>query len=192
MLRYRNLPPHRVRFSAAGLEIAVTGSAMPLIYPLPRKLQVAGIRVQGRVEGTLRLPAERQGEKRFDDYALRIGLVEPGTRTLGFVERQTAPRWVRKLYELAPPGSGISRIHFFNVGATAAQIGRARQHPQSDLMLEKVVASPRADGRFDFAYPLERPLDTVAIWLSADGDDTGSTFTVFVERIELALAKRPR
>lgn len=185
VLQYSRLPPHRIRFTRAGLEIAVDGSAMPLIYPLPGRLRVSGIRVKGRFEGALRLPAERQGEESFDDYVFRIGLVAPGKRTLNFVQRQLAAGWVRKLFELAPEGSGISGIRFFNVGADAARIGRQRRHPLSDLITETVVTVPRADGRFDFVHPLEPPLDTLAVWLSSDGDDTGSKFTVLVERIEL-------
>lgn len=185
VLQYRNLPPHRIRFSAAGLEIAVDASAMPLIYPMRERLRLRSIRVAGRLEGTLRVPPERQGEKSFDDYAFRVGLVEPGERTLNFVQRQVAPAWVRKLFELAPKGSGISRIHFFNLGTERSQIGRQRQHPLSDLIFERVVAVPRPDGRFDFEHALERPLETIAVWLSSDGDDTGSRYTIVVERIEL-------
>jgi hypothetical protein len=44
---------------------------------------------------------------------------------------------------------------------------------------------PRADGRFDFEHALDRPLETLAIWLSSDGDDTGSKFTVLIEHIEV-------
>lgn len=185
ILQYSKLPPHRIRFSKDGLEMAVDGSAMPVIYPLPGPVRVKGIRVKGRIEGTLRVSAERQGEEKFDDYAFRVGLVEPGERTLNFVQRQLAARWVRKLFELAPKGSGISRIHFFNVGTDKTQIGRQRQHPISDLILEKVVAVPQPNGRFDFAHSLEPPLETIAVWLSSDGDDTGSKFTVLVEQIEL-------
>lgn len=75
VLQYRSLPPHRIRFSSAGLEMAVEGSAMPLIYPLPQRLRVSAIRVKGRVEGALRIPPARQGEEKFDDYVFRIGLV---------------------------------------------------------------------------------------------------------------------
>jgi hypothetical protein len=185
LLQYSQLPPHRVRFSPQGLEIAVDGSAMPVIYPLAKPVQVRSVRVSGRLEGALRLPPARQGEKNFDDYALRVGLVEPGERTLNFVQRQLAAPWVRKLFELAPKGSGISRIRFFNVGTAKEQIGRQRQHPLSDLIVEKVVAVPATDGRIEFLHPLEKPLDVIAVWLSSDGDDTGSRFTVLVEEIEL-------
>lgn len=187
VLQYRSLPPHRVRFSGAGLEMAVDGSAMPLIYPLAQRPKVSAVRVKGRVEGALRIPPERQGEEKFDDYVFRIGLVEPGERRLNFVQRQLAAAWVRKLFELAPAGTGISKIHFLNVGADPAHIGRRRQHPLSDLVVETVVAVPRPDGRLDFAYALERPLETIAVWLSSDGDDSGSKFTALVERIELQV-----
>jgi hypothetical protein len=188
VLQYSRLPPHRIRFSGAGLEMRVDGSAMPLIHPLPRPVRVRSFRVRGRIEGMLRVPAERQGEENFDDYAFRLGLVEPGERSLNFVQRQFAAAWVRKLFELAPKGGGISRIHFFNLGTHENQIGRQRQHPLSDLILEQVVAVPGPDGRFDLVHTLERPLETIAIWLSSDGDDTGSKFTVLVEEIELRSA----
>jgi hypothetical protein len=188
VLQYSRLPPHRIRFSGTGLEIRVDGSAMPLIHPLPRAVPVKSFRVKGRIEGTLRVPAERQGEENFDDYAFRLGLVEPGERSLNFLQRQFAAAWVRKLFELAPKGGGISRIHFFNVGTHENQIGRQRQHPLSDLILETVVAVPGPDGRFDLVHTLERPLETIALWLSSDGDDTGSKFTVLVEQIELRSA----
>mgnify|MGYP001172727006 CR=1 FL=1 len=185
VLQFRRLPPHHIRFSKTGLEMIVAASAMPVIYPLPSPMSVSTVRVRGRIEGTLRVPPERQGEAHFDDYAFRIGLVEAGTRTLGFVERPFAAAWVRKLFDLAPKGSGISHIHFFNLGTDRSQIGRGRQHPLSDLILEKVVAVPAPDGRFELVHTLDPPLQTLAVWLSSDGDDTGSKFTVLVEEIEL-------
>lgn len=52
-------------------------------------------------------------------------------------------------------------------------------------IVEKVVAVSGADGCFDFAYALEGPLEAIAVWLSSDGDDSGSKFTMAVEYIEL-------
>jgi len=183
VLQYSRIPPHKVQFTKAGLEMAVDRSAMPLVYPLPKPLAVKRIRVKGRVEGSLNIPAGRQGDEGYDDYVFRVGLVEPGNRTLGSIQRRLVADWVRKLYELAPPGSGISGIRFLNVGTD--QIGRSRQHPLSDLIREEVVAAPRPDGRFDFEHVLAQPLQTIAVWLSSDGDDTKSRFTVKVEAIEL-------
>lgn len=185
VLQYNKIPAHRVRFSEGGLEMAVDRSAMPLIYPLPKAYAAKKIRVRGRVEGKLAIPPGRQGEQGFDDYVFRVGLVEPGKRTLTGPQRWFAAPWVKKLFELAPEGSGISGIHFFNVAMDKSYLGKKRQHPLSDLIQEEVVAVQRTDGRFDFEHTLARPLQTIAIWLSSDGDDTGAKFTVHVERIEL-------
>jgi hypothetical protein len=162
---------------------------MPVIYPLRFPMAVGAVRVKGRIEGALRVPPERQGEAKFDDYSFRFGLVEAGERTLNIFERQLAAAWVKKLFELAPKGGGISHIHFFNLGTDRSQIGRERQHPLSDLILEKVVAVPGPDGRFELVHALDPPLQTIAVWLSSDGDDTGSKFTVLVEEIELRPAR---
>jgi hypothetical protein len=185
ILQFRGIPPHRVRFSKAGLEMIVKASAMPLIYPLPSPMAVSSVRVRGRIQGSLRVPPERQGDARYDDYAFRIGLVEPGERRLNVFEQPFAAPWVRKLFELAPKGGGIARIRFFNLGTDRSQVGRERAHPLSDLIVERVVAVPDADGRFELVHALKPPLRTIAIWLSSDGDDTGSRFTVLVEAIEL-------
>ena len=183
VLQYSRIPPHKVQFTKAGLEMHVERSAMPLVHPLDKPFATKRIRVKGRVEGTLKIPAGRQGEDGYDDYTFRVGLVEPGDRTLGSIQRRFVADWVRKLYELVPPGSGISGIRFFNVGID--QLGKSRQHPLSELIREEVVALPRPDGRFDFDHVLAQPVQTVAVWLSSDGDDTKSTYIVRVEAIEL-------
>jgi hypothetical protein len=105
------------------------------------------------------------------------------------LRRLFAPEWVRRLHALAAPNQGISIVRFFNVGTDADQIGRQRVHPLSDLLEEEVVTVPRADGTFAFDVPLNPPAEVVAVWLSSDGDDTGSAFTVLVERITLSSAE---
>jgi len=185
VLAYRGIPPHDVRFSASGLRIDVRKSAAPLIYPLGQPVAVTTVRARGRISGTLNVPPDRQGESGFDDYAFRLGLVEVGERRLGFMERRLAPAWVRKLFSLAPPGMGVSRIRFFNVGVEPGQIGRRREHPLSELILEQVVTVPDREGRFELFVRLESAIETAAIWISTDGDDTRSTYTVTIERIEL-------
>lgn len=187
-LRYRGLPAHELRFSPAGLEMRVAGSAMPVIHAFPKAVLAAQVRVKARIAGALAIPAGRQGEEKFDDYVLRVGLVEAGPRTLNFVQRQLAAPWVRTLFDLAPHGRGISRIHFLNVGSEASHVGRRRQHPLSELLHEEVVAALPADGRIELSHTLARPVETLAVWLSADGDDTGARYTVLIEEIELRLA----
>ena len=188
LLRYSNIPPHAVDFSPIGLRVQVDHSAAPLVYPLSVPTAVARLTVRGRVDGDLRVAPRRQGEEGFDDYVLRAGLVLTGSRRLGFFRRMFTPEWVKMLYAVAPPNQGISKVRFFNVGTDQDQIGQRRVHPLSDLFEEEVVAVPRADGTFELDVPLIPPVEAVAVWLSIDGDDTGSVFTVLVERVSLSTA----
>ena len=82
-------------------------------------------------------------------------------------------------------------MRFFNVGTDPGQIGQRRVHPLSDLLEEEVVAVPRADGTFELDVSLTPPVEALAVWLSSDGDDTASVFTVLVERITLSGTAAP-
>lgn len=185
VLEYRGIPAHNVRFSEAGLAIQVTRSAAPVIYRLPASMTVRSVEARGRIDGTLNVSASQQGQPGFDDFALRVGLVESGPRRPGFMQRRLAPEWMRTLFSLAPPGTGVSRVHFFNLAVGSAQVGNRRSHPSSDLLYERVIAVPQTDGRFDWRAELDAPTQVIAIWLASDGDDTQSTFVATIDRIEL-------
>ena len=189
MLSYRGIPPNAVTFGADGLTIGVDRSASPVIHPLATPTRVVGLRAHGRVTGRLESAPDRQGLTGHDDFALRIGLVEAGSRRPSFIQRRLAAPWIRQLFALAPPGAGIEQIRFFNLGVAASQIGWTRRHPLSDLLVEEVVAVPDAAGRFQMDLTLA-PIETVAVWLAADGDDTGSRFTVRLESLTLVSEAR--
>jgi hypothetical protein len=183
-LAYRGIEANRVSFDQDGLTIHLDRSAGPLVWPLPAPAPLERVTVRGHVEGQLRTTPERQGLAGADDFTLRVGLVEAGTRRPSFLERRLAPAWVRYLFSLAPENQGVGRIRFFNLGLSTSQVGWSRTHPLSDLLHETVVAAPEADGSFTV---VARSPDTpvLALWLSADGDDTGSRFTVRIDAIEL-------
>lgn len=185
MVAFRGLPAHEVRFGGDGLTVRVDRSASAIVYPLASVTPVHFLRASGRVRGTLDVSADRQGERGFDDYALRVGLVEAGGRPPGFFQRRFAPEWLRMLLDMAPRGIGIASVRFFNLGTAPAQIGQSRRHPLSDLLHERVVAAADADGRFEIDVRLEAPVETMAVWINVDGDDTGSRFTVTIEHLAL-------
>ena len=190
VLTYRKIPAHAVRFDAGGLRIDVDRSAAPIVYPLATARHVRGLRAHGRLEGQLRTTAAQQGQPGFDDYVLRVGLVEVGTRSLGWMERRMSPAWLRRLFDLAPPDLGIAGIRFFNVGLAPQQVGQSRQHPASDHIVERVVTVPDLQGRIVLSVDVDVPVHTAAVWISADGDDTASRFTLTLERLELLLVEQ--
>lgn len=185
-LEYSSIPANTVSFAAHEMQIAVNKSASPLIYALPKPLKVTGVRFHGFFDGLVQLTdSARQGEKKFDDYVLRIGLVVAGEKRLNALQKLFAPAWIKRVYENVPPSAGLDSIQFFNFTQNQAQLGQSRFHPSSELIRESFVALAKSSGAVEFTHQITPAQTVVAIWLSSDGDDTGSQFKVRIQKLEL-------
>lgn len=184
VLEFRKIPPNSVRFSSAGARIRVESSASPLIFPLPKPLTVARLRARVVVTGSLKGdPAAGVWD---EDSQFRLGLVVSGEKRLAGISKALAPAWVKKLFSLAPEGKGVSRILFLMLGRPPATVGDRRIHPNSELLEERIAwLAEGPPGRRVLEADLEPMDEVVALWLSVDGDATGSTYEVLVESIEL-------
>jgi hypothetical protein len=190
-IKYGKVPPNTFRATSAGFEIGVTNSAAPALFPLTNGLRITDLRASGKISGSLKIPTGKQGEKGFDDYAIRVGLVEAGTRTMNWRERLVSPDWVKQLFALAPPGTGITKVHFFNIATDTTHLGRTRAHPKSDLMHETITGVPDANGNFTITNHFTKPIAALAVWISSDGDHSKSSFAVTLEKMELSVEGAP-
>jgi len=184
--KFSRIPGNEISATINGLLVRVKRSASPLIYPLKSAIKVRGFKVSGEFRGLPRFSdISKQGEKGADDYALRIGLIVPGEKRLSGVKKLLASQWVRHLYSQVPRGSGLDHIHFFNVTQNPSQVGKTREHPASDLMIEDFFALAEKKGPFTYEFTLKQPLEAVAVWISIDGDDTKSEYDVLISNLEL-------
>ena len=190
-LKYGKVPPNTFRATSAGFEIGVTNSATPALFALTNGWRITELRAYGKISGTLRIPTGKQGEKAFDDYAIRVGIVEPGTRTMNWREKLISPDWVKRLFALAPPGTGITKVRFFNIATDTTHLGRTRAHPKSDLMEETISGVPDANGNFTIVNHFAKPIGALAVWVSSDGDHSKSSFAVTLEKVELSVEETP-
>jgi hypothetical protein len=120
-----------------------------------------------------------------EDSLFRMGLVAKGDKRLGWLQKKIAADWVLKLFDLASKDEGLDKIYFFNLDSSVANVGKKRIHPSSDLIHEEIVQS--FDGKtphISFQASFE-PITTLALWLSTDGDQTGSKFEVKIKKITL-------
>ena len=112
-----------------------------------------------------------------------------GDQTLGFFQRSFAAKWIKTLFDLAPEGTGVDRIEFYNVYSDADLAGGARVHPLSELINEQfVVAAPEISTTPSAIKLRIEPgsgKKVLALWISSDGDDTGSSYRVRIENITL-------
>ena len=187
ILTFSGTKANQVSFSEQGMLIAVDQSASPLIFPLPVAKTISEVSLQLEINGYLNLDGNNQGEKDADDFIFRLGLVHAGDRQLNFLQRSVAPAWIRRLYELAPDNTGISHIEFYNVYSDRQLAGKSRIHPRSDLMLENFISQRPADSnQLAMTFKPESAKPVLAIWLSIDGDDTGSSYQILLKELILS------
>lgn len=192
VLKYSSLKPNEVKFSSEEIELKVDSSSSPLIYPFDRAKKLKKIYASVNVQGKLKLKKEiKQGEKGYDDFLFRLGLVYEGEQTLSFFKRQFAPKWVRTLFSLAPKGTGVDHIHFYNIYSDERLKNSSRKHPQTELITEEFVSFAAATGNYEIDLPLTKNLDkkVLALWVSSDGDDTNSAYSVKIKKIKVQALK---
>jgi len=185
LLEYNRLDANQVIFTDQGMTVTVDQSASPIIYPLDNPQTVTRVTVTGNLSSLLNVPAERQGLQGSDDFTLKIGLVVAGDKTLNGLQKLFSAKWIRKLFDLAPEGTGIDKIYFLNAVQYKSLLGQQRQHPLSDLIYENNVWLLDKTGDFTLDYNLPNPQKVIAVWLSIDGDDTRSSYTTTIKSLLL-------
>lgn len=184
--QYRNIKPNTVDASPQGLTITVAASASPLVYRLEQPTRITGVRVEANWSGNLDFPeGVTQGDEGADDFVLKLGLVEAGDKTLNWLQRRVAADWIRELYELAPEGTGVRRVNFLSTTRQASLLGTGRIHPLNDLLHEERITYLDSTGEFRLDHRFDEPVEILGLWLSADGDDTGSNFELVIHSITL-------
>lgn len=185
LLEYNRLNANDVTFTREGMMVKVDQSASPIIYPLDKPKSVSRVTVAGNLSNLLNLPSNTQGQKGHDDFSLKVGLVVAGDKTLNPLQKLVSAKWIKRLFDLAPPGTGVDRIYFLNAVQEKNLLGQQRQHPLSDLIYENNVWLLDQSGDFSLSYELESPQEVIAVWLSIDGDDTRSRYTTTINSLVL-------
>lgn len=185
-LSFNNIPANTVSIENGSLHLSINKSASPLVHRLDEPLTVTSLAVKARWSGKLTIPQDTvQGESGADDFVLKLGIVEAGDRTLNWLQRRIAADWIQQLFKLAPKGTGVNRIHFLSTTQQQNLLGNAREHPLSDLLYETRITHLESPGEFEMVYQFEEPVVVLGLWISSDGDDTGSSFDLSIEQITL-------
>ena len=186
VLSFNNIRPNEVSVADGALHIKVRGSASPLIYKFDEPTRITGVTVIASWNGELRIPAgATEGDENADDFVLKFGIVEAGDRRLNWFQRRIAADWIKQLFKLAPKDSGVNRINFLSTTQQQERLGASRMHPLSDLLYETPVLYLDTPGPFVMTHEFPEPVESLGLWVSVDGDNTGSNFDLRLERITL-------
>jgi hypothetical protein len=179
LLAFNNIPKNSVDFIDQQIKVKVKGSAGPLIFKLPKLTKITEFSIKGKITGSKKVELEKFDE----DSVLRFGLVAAGTKFLSGPKKWLAADWVKKLFELAPSGVGLDKIYFYNFTNRNELINQKRVHPKSDLIEESISFLQTQEGSFSIRKKLDSPINTAALWLSIDGDDTISEYETQLSEI---------
>ncbi|MEM6916454.1 MAG: hypothetical protein AAF491_07805 [Verrucomicrobiota bacterium] len=185
---FPDIDPNSTSYHGGVLRVEVDHSASPLLHLFSERKEVRSLRITGRVSGDWKFSTSHDWSASPDDALLRVGLIENGNRRLNALEKLAAPNWLKDLDKATQSfGNGIGTIRCFHLMPEKKWIGQTRTNPNADIFLETVAASPSEDGAFEIEVQLDSPIESLGIWLLADGDDSGASFTVEIHSLELNL-----
>jgi len=183
-LKFSQSPKNQISFSPSGLQLSVNHSSSPLFYRLEEVLAIKEVRMKFDLLGLPQLSKDRkEGDDSNDDFPLRLGLVLTGDTQLNWFQRLFAPLWLKELSEKSEPHQ-LKKVLFLTIAQTLP-VGTKRFHPKSELLEEEVVLQVNQPGSFDVTWKSDKPVETYALWIQADGDDTRSSFNTLVKEITL-------
>jgi len=187
LLEYHGIPGHALSQAGDRLHIAVKRSASPVVQAFSTPLQATRLHIRAYIDGSVDLAGLPngvvQGNQSFDDFRLRVGIIYEGNTTLDPFQLSIAPAWVRYLYRIVPEGTGIDHVEFLNSWTDHRLAGQQRQHPATPLWRERFLLETDPSGKINQTVMLEHDAQILGVWISSDGDDTGSCFNVYIEEL---------
>lgn len=176
-IKFDSVRPTDYSFRAGNLEIAVRESASFLIKALPKPVRVQRARIFWRADRLPQITKQGEKTKSGDDAALRVGLFLLGKpEALPFF----IPEWMKEA--AAELHQSAEKVLFLKV-ACKSPAGTRWLSPVSDKMETLCLASTR-DGQWIRSEGTFATTEVVGIWLMADGDNTKSSFKVWVKSVE--------
>jgi hypothetical protein len=163
------------------IKMRVEKSAAFLLMPFDRPRATRELRFQWKADGAIGVKdAATQRTKAGDDTLLRVGLVVAGEApALPFM----APEWAKLVREQLRFSAGTMR---FAVVGSPVPAGEAWKSPWTDdITLYAAEDEALAHGWHQARAVLPATVSAVGLWIMADGDDTGSSFTTWLRRLTL-------
>jgi len=182
VLSFDNIKTHKINFLIDRLEVVVSKSAAPLIYKFEKPLNVKKVELQTRIQGYINFDG-KEGDKNVDDAYLRVGLIIKGNKTLNFFQRAVAPRWVKALYEVGQGDDGVDKILFLTSFERSELFHTSRSHDNQSYY-EEIFAFKRSGNTINGIFDLPESVKIIGLWLSSDGDDTLSQFSINIKSLQ--------
>lgn len=180
-IQFGRIKANRYSFEAHTLKIEVDNSASFLMKSFESVRPVRQVSFHWRSDNSPGvIDAEHETQKAGDDAVFKIGLL---LRSENVIENPLLPRWMRQVRtQLKYPSENI----IYLVADAKHAVGEQWVNPYNRRVTMVSMMSSVSEGGWQRAsYTFNDPVEVVAIWLMADGDNTKSRFTSYVKAIRL-------
>lgn len=165
------------------LHAKVDASASFMLVPFDRVVPVKSVAWEWQGTGGPGLTsAQHEESKAGDDARLRIGLILRGKEPSIFTP--LLPVWIQQVRAYLKPETTSEMLLLISGGQH--DDGQTWQSPYAKTITHMAVqGTPGPDGWINSSVTLAETKNVVAVWLMADGDDTGSKFETRLRNLQL-------
>jgi hypothetical protein len=186
-LTFEKLPPSKYTNPEPGvLAVDVSASASAMIVPFTKIQEIKKVSFEWYSEGTINFPPGiNEKSKKGDDALLRIGLIISGAKPrFSFL----APAWLKTLANHSKFSS--DRMLYLTVQDPVRYQSEKWTSPYHDSITAAAVHCKKiaeaSNSKWQICnFELSTPTKVVALWIMADGDNTGSSFKSFLRNLIL-------
>lgn len=178
-IQFKKIKSNSHTFENGVLRVDVESSASFLMLPFDTVKEISQLSFEWRSEGMPEIDdIKHESTRQGDDAVAKIGLLlKADSESFSLF----APSWLKRVRELMHyPSENMVYL----VANAKHAVGDDWINPYNERIAMVPIASLAEEGGWQQAsHQLERPLEVVAIWVMADGDNTKSHFTSYIKNI---------
>lgn len=178
---FKDIPTTHYENDGSSLAITVDKSSSFLLLPFSQPQTVRAVAFSWRGSGVVKVPdAKTEQTKQGDDGRLRIGLLLVGKPPMvPFL----APTWIKTVRDIMKVPS--DRIVYLAVDTKNPPPAKWTSPHSSDIEIQAIPSETLGDGWWRSHMTFNKTLSVGGLWITADGDNTGSTFKTWLKDLVL-------
>jgi len=180
-IQFKKIRASTYTFHDQLLQIDVDKSASFLMLPFDEVKKIDRVSFEWRSEGRLQIDSPQHEEQRNgDDAVFKLGLLQKSEDSF---LNPFLPPWMKRVEALLKyPSENMINL----VAAAKHAPGEQWPNPYNKRVTTIAVGSVSSgQGWMKASYQFAQPVDVVGLWLMADGDNTGSSFSTYVKNISI-------
>ena len=180
-IKFSQIKPNRHLFLNQQLQINVNESASFLMQAFDHARSVKHVSFEWRSDGYPKTKNALDEEQKLgDDAVFKLGLL---LKTGESISNPFIPKWMKHVDALL---NFPSEEMIYLIADAKHAIGDQWINPYNERVTMISIESIENKQDWKLAhYEFDAPVDVVAIWLMADGDNTRSRFTTYIKNIKI-------